>query len=411
MVTEHISMSELERHLDAEAAKLESELSEIDLLIQQARTEAGRHEQKRAQAAERYGVPDPSRQPAQAREQMEQLMTLTKRASLMEAQVDILEGKQKALRRYRDSMRDIGQRLEHLVLTGTMANGGDGTVDMPPALTRAILAAQEDLRREISRQMHDGPAQSLTNIVLQAQIVERLVRRDPQQAHTEIAQLIEMVQHTLDATKTFIFEVRPMVLDDLGLVPTLRRAAHERARRSGVPITFDSVGADRRLLPDLESGLFRIVDDAASGLITTAPDRVAIRLEWSDEELAASVVAERGDDQPAGGSDAGPGARGGPEGPDGRRVSPERLRMLRRRGPEVPPALAALMAQDREDAAAESAAAASATAAAHALPPAVWREIRQRAGTLGVEVELSEDGRTLRIRAPLEHGVTAGPLS
>ena len=53
---------------------------------------------------------------------------------------------------------------------------------MPPAVSRMVLDAQEDLRREIARAMHDGPAQSLTNIVLQAQIVERLVTRDPEMA-------------------------------------------------------------------------------------------------------------------------------------------------------------------------------------------------------------------------------------
>jgi two-component system sensor histidine kinase DegS len=401
MATDQISLTDLERRLDAEAAKLERELSEIELLIQQARSEAARHEQKRAQAAERYGVPDPSGQPPQAREQMEQLMTLTKRASLMEAQVDILEGKQKALRRYHDSIRDIRQRMEHVVL-GASAEGGDGAADMAPALTRAILGAQENLRREISRQMHDGPAQSLTNIVLQAQIVERLVRRDPQQAHSEIAQLIEMVQHTLDATKTFIFEVRPMVLDDLGLVPTLRRAAHERTRRSGVAITFDSVGADRRLLPDLESGLFRLIDDAAAGLVATAPERVAIRLEWSDEDVRAGVAAERHEAAPAEASAERATKAPARQPSESHPLSAERQRGLHRRGGDVPPALAALMEQDRADAAAASEAAATATAAARAIAPAVWREIRQRAGTLGVEVGLSEDGQVVQIRAPLE---------
>jgi two-component system sensor histidine kinase DegS len=400
MATDQISLADLERRLDAEAAKLESELSEIELLIQQARTEAVRHEQKRAQAAERYGVPDPSRQPAQAREQMEQLMTLTKRASLMEAQVDILEGKQKTLRRYHDSIRDIGQRMQHVVLGASAEGGGDGTGDMAPALARAILGAQENLRREISRQMHDGPAQSLTNIVLQAQIVERLVRRDPQQAHGEIAQLIEMVQHTLDATKTFIFEVRPMVLDDLGLVPTLRRAATERARRSRVPITFDSVGADRRLPAELESGLFRIIDDAAAGLVATAPTQVAIRLEWSDEEIRSTVAAERHDPnaQPAGTQATGAHKSE----PSDRRPLAAEHHGLRRRAGDVPPALAALMEQDRANAAAASAAAATATAVARAMAPGAWREIRQRAGTLGVEVGLSEDGQIVQIRAPLE---------
>jgi hypothetical protein len=83
------------------------------------------------------------------------------------------------------------------------------------------------------------------------------VTTDPAKAGHEVRQLVAMVQQTLEATKSFIFDVRPMVLDDLGLVPTLRRAARERGRRAGVPVEFDSMGQDRRLPMDLESGLFR----------------------------------------------------------------------------------------------------------------------------------------------------------
>ena len=116
-----------------------------------------------------------------------------------------------------------------------------------------MLSAQEDLRREIARSMHDGPAQSLTNIVLQAQIVERMIAKDPEQARGEIRLLMSMVQQTLEATKSFIFDVRPMVLDDLGLVPTLRRATRDRGRRAQVQVEFESLGGDRRLPMDVES--------------------------------------------------------------------------------------------------------------------------------------------------------------
>ena len=103
-----------------------------------------------------------------------------------------------------------------------------------------------------------------------------------------------MVQQTLDATKSFIFDVRPMVLDDLGLVPTLRRAARERGRRAGVPVEFDSLGQDRRLPMDLESGLFRILDEALAAYLGGRPDRVSLRLDWG-EQLEAHVlgVAQR----------------------------------------------------------------------------------------------------------------------
>ena len=83
-----------------------------------------------------------------------------------------------------------------------------------------------------------------------------------------------MVQQTLDATKGFIFDVRPMVLDDLGLVPTLRRAARDRGRRAHVPVEFDSLGTDRRLAEDMESTIFRVLDEALAAYLALAPERV-----------------------------------------------------------------------------------------------------------------------------------------
>ena len=119
-----------------------------------------------------------------------------------------------------------------------VATGGDASGGVPPAVSRLVLDAQEDLRREIARAMHDGPAQSLTNIVLQAQIVERLVDQDPASASAEVHQLVAMVQQTLEATKTFIFDVRPMVLDDLG--PRADAAPGDARARPSAPASRSS---------------------------------------------------------------------------------------------------------------------------------------------------------------------------
>jgi hypothetical protein len=241
------------------------------------------------------------------------------------------------------------------------------------------MTAQEDLRREIARAMHDGPAQSLTNIVLQAQIVERLLARDPEEARGEVRQLVSMVQQTLDATKSFIFDVRPMVLDDLGLVPTLRRSARERGRRAGIPVEFDSMGTDRRLPMDIESGLFRIIDEAMGAYLTLAPDRVAVRLDWSDERVEGRVSASRSRtvaveaaEQEAADQAARPAAAG-----------------------DTPPALAAMMADRRDQA--EAAAEAARTAAVVSMPAQAWREIQQRAATLGITVELVSAGAEVQL--------------
>ncbi len=276
-----------------------------------------RSSRQRPQAATSAGT---TLDPAIAADLNAQLVLLTKRAALMESQVDVLEGKRRALGRYRDALAAYVEALGAFGDVPLAPRPAKGTGaprprlardpnGVPPAVSRLLLGAQEDLRREIARAMHDGPAQSLTNIVLQAQIVERLVTSDPAKAGDEVRQLVAMVQQTLEATKSFIFDVRPMVLDDLGLVPTLRRAARERGRRAGVPVEFDSMGQDRRLPMDLESGLFRILDEAMAAYLGVRAERVSVRLDWSDQ-VEAPCLAPRAT-RPRPRSDAMPGGRRG----------------------------------------------------------------------------------------------------
>jgi two-component system, NarL family, sensor histidine kinase DegS len=375
---------ELAARLAEDVAALDRELVEIDMLVGQARTEATRHEQKRAQAVERIeggGGTDP--------EAYVQLVTLTRRAVLMEAQVDNLDGKRRSLLRHRDAVAAVASALGAMDLDALeIAPGGTGgarpsavalpesTDTLPPSLSRVVLNAQEDLRREIARSMHDGPAQSLTNITLQAQIVERLLDRDIDMARAELRLLVQMVQQTLEATKNFIFDVRPMVLDDLGLVPTLRRTARDRGRRAHVPVEFDSMGADRRLPQDVESTVFRVLDEALGAYLGLGPERVTLRLDWT-EELEARLAAERTVVMPAGHEE---------ELPD---VPTD----------DVPDAIKQMIT-DRHDARTAAVAAAE-EAAIVVLPAAARRDILERAGSIGATVEILAGGGELRLVVPL----------
>ena len=388
------TIGELRRRMVDELERLDVENGEVDLLVNQARTEAARHEARRVAAAEKLATTmsqaETSAQPldpAVVADLNAQLVTMTKRAALMESQVDVLEGKRRATGRYRDALAGYVEAMSAFDESAAISrapgpgggSGGSADGGMPPAVTRMLLDSQEDLRREIARQMHDGPAQSLTNIVLQAQIVERQV--DPSSpAAPEVHQLIDMVQQTLEATKSFIFDVRPMVLDDLGLMPTLRRSARERGGRSGVPIDFESLGADRRLAVDLESGLFRMVDEALAAYLTTRAERIAIRLDWSDQ-VEVTVAASR--------ANAAPVPEPAPEEPTNK---------------DLPPALAAMMEERR--AAAREAAETARRESLVILPPSAWREIQERAATLGITAELLGEGSTLRLVADV---VPAGP--
>ncbi len=219
--------------------------------------------------------------------------------------------------------------------------------------------------------MHDGPAQSLTNIVLQAEIVERLVARDPKLAAGEVRALVAMVQSTLEATKAFIFDVRPMVLDDLGLVPTLRRSARDRGQRAGIAVAFESIGVDHRLATEIESAMFRIADDALAAYLAEKPDSTSLTIDWGD----SLVLTLR----------AGRAARAVPalDIPD--------------EGEAPPPALGEMVAERRRQ---HAAAVEQAHASAQVkLPARLLRELKQRGETLGIGVEILEDGGCMRLSA------------
>jgi len=391
---------ELAGRLVAEASAVQSEIDEIELLIQQAKTEASRHETRRAAAADKLnGATEKLAVVAggtakEVAEAANTLVNVARKAALMEAQIDLLEGKRKSVGRLHASILEHANNVR--ALAGRSGSGDDADGDgkpkienlsqlvdsgvMPPAVSRLVLAAQEDLRREIARQMHDGPAQSLTNIVLQAQIVDRLLTKDPDKAAPEVESLIGMVQRTLEATKTFIFDVRPMVLDDLGLVPTLRKSTRDRGARAGVKVEFESVGVDRRLPMELESGLFRIIDEALAAHLAAKPETLVLRMDWTDKvevELTAGKTPLA------------------VEAPD---LPPE--------GAELPPQLAEIVEERR---AAHRIAVEEARVAGLArLPERLWREVSGRAETLGIKAELLDEGARLRLEVALPEGAVAG---
>ena len=372
------------------------------MLVSQATAEAARHEQKRATAAEKLAtMASGGADPKEQLEHSSQLVSLTRRAALMEAQVEVLEGKRKTLARFRDSLAHYAGTAADALADESAGDGSEGPADgaSSGAMSRIVLAAQEDLRREIARAMHDGPAQSLTNIVLQAQIVERLLATDTARARTEVGLLISMVQQTLEATKSFIFDVRPMVLDDLGLVPTLRRAARDRGRRSGIAVEFDSLGADRRLSMELESGLFRILDEALAAYLSVSPTAVSLKLDWSDGVEAVVNAVRTGQ-----ASDAAAAAMAA--------VEAEATAEPERKGKgakELPPALAAMMEDRKADRRAAAEKARSATIVV--LPPTAWREIQQRATTMGMTAELTDEGSTLRVAVPATEPPETAPAA
>ncbi|MDP9325480.1 MAG: sensor histidine kinase [Candidatus Dormibacteraeota bacterium] len=173
---------------------------------------------------------------------------------------------------------------------------GDSNIQSPQAeavtfrnASRQVFQIIEEERMRIARDMHDGPAQSMSNLVLQAEILERLVHK-PEAILHELQDFKNAVRNALDETRQLIFDLRPMTLDDLGLVPTLRKYLKEYSDKHGVPVRFNVVGEERRLPGNTEGTLFRIIQEALTNVQKHAHARGAeVTMSMSKDRVTATI--------------------------------------------------------------------------------------------------------------------------
>ena len=193
---------------------------------------------------------------------------------MMRSQAEQLQNRQPHIKDYQDKSaapdRPAGSRRKpvtgptHFTTSTNMACfRAPNYVRRDPELL-SIIEAQEDERLRISRQIHDGPTQALTNLILRAEICERLIDRDVDEARTELSSLKAMINASLQETRRMIFDLRPMILDDLGLVPTLRRNTTEISRLKDMQSIVSGPDHDIRMNTTMQVAIFRMVQTIIS---------------------------------------------------------------------------------------------------------------------------------------------------
>lgn len=154
-----------------------------------------------------------------------------------------------------------------------------------------VIKAQEEERKRVAREIHDGPAQSLANLVLRTEICERLLAQDIDEALKELGELKKTAKGSLTELRRIIFDLRPMALDDLGLVPALRRYLEDLRDRLGLPVELVILGEEVRLDLNQEVTLFRLAQEAVNNARKHAQAKeIRVRLEFAP--LAATLVVE-----------------------------------------------------------------------------------------------------------------------
>ncbi|WP_310550764.1 sensor histidine kinase [Paenibacillus glufosinatiresistens] len=130
-----------------------------------------------------------------------------------------------------------------------------------------IILAQEEERKRIAREIHDGPAQMLANLVLRTEIVERmLVKQEFGLVQDEVLDLKSQVRSSLEEMRKVIFNLRPMALDDLGLIPTMRKFVHDFEEKNKIRTSFETRGKEHRLSSAMEAAVYRLIQEALSNV-------------------------------------------------------------------------------------------------------------------------------------------------
>lgn len=158
-----------------------------------------------------------------------------------------------------------------------------------------IIEAQEEERRKISREIHDGPAQMLANILLRSELVDRSFRGgDVDQALIEIKSVRQMIRSSLYEVRRIIYDLRPMALDDLGLVPTIRKYVGNIADYNNTTIEFTAIGEDQRLQQKYEVAFFRLVQEAIQNAIKHAEaSLIQVKLEIC-KDFITMIIKDNG---------------------------------------------------------------------------------------------------------------------
>ncbi|MCL6522419.1 MAG: sensor histidine kinase [Firmicutes bacterium] len=161
-----------------------------------------------------------------------------------------------------------------------------------------ILAALEAERRRIARELHDETSQALATLLLHLDLTVRSLprcgdeqgRNQVQQARRRLEESRQLVESTLDEVRKLTVELRPTVLDDLGLVPALRWYIHTKLDPAGVEAKLDVTGFERRLPDELETVIFRVVQEAVTNVLRHArARRVSVELHEEPELLYVRV--------------------------------------------------------------------------------------------------------------------------
>ncbi len=239
----------------------------------------------------------------QVRVAYEQANDLLIRLSMNQMEEKQLRYRRDELERRLVTLLETIQRADHLVgqvstvinyLSSDLQNVGEAleTARYKKEFSIKIIQAQEEERKRLSRDIHDGPAQMLANVLIRSSLIEKTyIEKGPELAFNELEQLKGMVRNAIHEVRRIIYDLRPMALDDLGLLPTLRKYISTIGEyEKEVEFHFQNNGNDQRLRSNFEVSIFRLVQECISNSLKHGKAKhIWVKVEWLRDIMNVSV--------------------------------------------------------------------------------------------------------------------------
>ena len=277
-----------ELDLQSELEETERALREVTLMIEQSQGEVMKLSQRNAAITthlQQLQSQFDQMPPQEIRNVYDSALDAQQRLFVMRGQLEKLQNEKAHLERFKSTL-ERARVASGSGLAVASAAGSSG----PLASVERLVNAQETERQRLSRQMHDGPAQALSNFILQTEIAMRLMDVDAGQARDELNSLKASAMGTFQKVRNFIFELRPMMLDDLGLAPTVRRYADAFKEQAGLDVNVTITGHERRLEPYLEVMLFRAIQELLGNAARhSQASLVKVVLDLGEDRIRVSV--------------------------------------------------------------------------------------------------------------------------
>ena len=187
-------------------------------------------------------------------------------------------------------LTSLGHQLGIAVENAQLYQELQSKEQMREQLLRRIISAQEDERQRVARELHDVTSQALATLGVGLEVMTTAPQSNAKEREAQMDGIRSLLAATSKDVHRLIYDLRPSLLDDLGLSAAIRSYAHNSLDAAGVEAHVETAGQEKRLPPEVEIALFRIVQEAIANIARHAHAESAyISLEFKEKGIAVQV--------------------------------------------------------------------------------------------------------------------------